>query len=159
LIGVATGEVSGVDVFDIDREHPEAAEWWKGNRHRVPRTRVHRTKSGGLHLVFRHAPGLRCWAARPVVGIDGRGDGGYAIWWPAAGLPVLRDEQPTPWPAWLLDAVKPAPADLVSVQSAASWRPPAGLSGGEAQERYAAAALRSAIERVSRAGEGARNST
>jgi hypothetical protein len=80
LVAVVAGEVSGIDIFDIDRKHPEAVQWWRENRHRVPQTRVHRTRSGGLHVVFRHHHGLRCWTARPVVGIDGRSTGGYIIW-------------------------------------------------------------------------------
>jgi hypothetical protein len=110
LVGVPTGEVSGLDVFDIDApRHPEAAEWWGARRDHLPTTRTHRTRSGGLHLLFRHAPGMRCWAGRPVPGVDGRGDGGFAIWWPAAGLPVLCDAPPVPWPAWLLAELQPLP--------------------------------------------------
>jgi hypothetical protein len=151
LIGIATGEISGIDALDIDRKHPEAVAWWTENRHRVPETRTHRTKSGGLHLLFRHAPELRCWTARPVVGIDGRADGGYCIWWPAAGLPVLRDTPPAEWPGWLLDQVMPKPSGPISIWS------PETISGNA--DRYAEAALNNAVERVSRAGEGVRNST
>jgi hypothetical protein len=103
LIGVPTGEASGAAVLDLDiPRHPEAGEWWTLNRHRLPQTRTHRTRSGGLHLLYRHRPGLRCWAGRPVPGIDGRADGGYIIWWPAAEVPVLCDVPSAPWPAWLL---------------------------------------------------------
>src|SRR5271168_3008733 len=79
LVGVSTGEPSGIDALDLDAKHPEAAQWWTANRHRLPTTR---TRSGGLHLIFRHQPGVRCWIGRPVPGVDGRGDGGFAIWWP-----------------------------------------------------------------------------
>lgn len=151
LIGVVAGEISGFDILDIDRKHPEAVEWWQQNRRRLPETRVHRTRSGGLHVIFRHYPGLRCWTARPVVGVDGRADGGYAIWWPATGLPVLRDAEPVPWPEWLLDVVAPPAPDIVSAESA--------VSPQEVGDRYVEAALRSAVDRVSRAGEGIRNST
>jgi hypothetical protein len=149
LVGLVTGEVSGMDVLDIDRKHPGAVQWWLKNRQRMPQTRTHRTKSGGLHLVFRHAAGLRCWTASPVVGIDGRGDGGYCIWWPAAGFQVLRDTAPAEWPEWLIGEIAPRPAP-VPVSFPISFRCP---------DRYAAAALNSAVERVSRAGEGVRNST
>jgi hypothetical protein len=63
--------------------------------------RRHRTRSGGLHLVFRHAPDIRCSAGRIAPGIDVRGDGGYIIWWPATGLPVLCNGPFAPWPEWL----------------------------------------------------------
>src|SRR5437763_3169884 len=77
MVGVATGEASGFDLLDLDKKHVEATDWWTANRDRMPPTRVHRTRSGGLHVLFRHHPGLRCWAARPVVGVDGRSTGGY----------------------------------------------------------------------------------
>lgn len=81
FIGVPTGEASGVDALDVDApRHPGAAEWFAARRDRLPPTWAHRTRSGGLHLLFQHAKGLRCWAGRPVAGIDGRGDGGYIVW-------------------------------------------------------------------------------
>jgi hypothetical protein len=110
LVGVPTGADSNIGVFDLDSKHPEAVAWWSKNRHRLPRTRVHRTRSGGLHLVFRHLPNMRCWTGRPVPGIDGRGDGGYVIWWPAAGLPVWCDAPTAMWPEWLLIELQPPPS-------------------------------------------------
>jgi hypothetical protein len=102
LVGIATGAVSDIDVLDLDRKHLEADAWWTANRSRLPRTRCHRTRSGGLHLLFRHAVGLRSTAGKIARGVDTRGDGAYVIWWPAAGLPVLNDAMPALWPAWLL---------------------------------------------------------
>ena len=86
LVGVRTGCSSGIDVLDLDRKHREATGVVeRSHRDCLPITRVHRTRSGGLHLVLppsaRHA-----MLDRParVPGIDGRGDGGYVIWWPAS---------------------------------------------------------------------------
>ena len=79
LWGVPTGAVSGIDVLDID---PEGLGWFAANRDRIPVTRVHRTPRGGLHLFFKHAPGLRCSRGRIAPGVDVRADGGYVIWWP-----------------------------------------------------------------------------
>jgi Bifunctional DNA primase/polymerase, N-terminal len=111
LIGVATGEASGFDVLDVDPRHDEALEWCKANQERFPNTRTHKTRSGGVHLLFRHAHGLRCSASRIARGIDVRANGGYAIWWPATGLPVLRAAPLADWPQWLLDQlISPAPA-------------------------------------------------
>ena len=109
LIGVATGAASGVDVPDLDRKHLEATVWWTANRDRLPQTRCHRTRSGGLHLLFRHAADLRSTAGKIAPGVDTRGDGGYIIWWPAAGRPVLNDSSLAPWPAWLLDQLRTPP--------------------------------------------------
>jgi hypothetical protein len=98
LVGVRTGNASGIDVLDLDRKHRQAAEWWMAHRDDLPVTRVHRTRSGGLHLLFQHAPDMRCSASKIAPGIDVRGDGGYVIWWPITGLPVLRDSPLAPWP-------------------------------------------------------------
>ena len=109
LIGVPTGAVSGIDVLDIDAKHPEARGWWAANRTRLPLTRVHRTRSGGLHLLFRHAGGVNCSAGRIVRGIDVRGVGGFIVWWPAAGFPVLRDAPIAPWPEDLVCRLRSKP--------------------------------------------------
>jgi hypothetical protein len=88
-------------VLDLDRKHRQAAEWWTAHRDGLPVTRVHRTRSGGLHLLFQHAPDVRCSVGKITRGVDVRGNGGYVIWWPIAGLPVLHDAELAPWPEWL----------------------------------------------------------
>jgi len=100
LVGVPTGEVSGFHVLDIDARN-SGETWFTQHRDRLPATRVHRTRSGGLHLFFQHQQELRCSAGRIAPGIDVRASGGYVIWWPAAGFPVLCDTIPAPWPEWL----------------------------------------------------------
>jgi hypothetical protein len=111
---VRTGNASGIDVLDLDRKHRDAAEWWMTHRDSLLVTRVHRTRSGGLHLFFRHATAMRCSASKIRPGVDVRGDGGYVIWWPIAGLPVLRQAPLAPWPEWLriqlLSTQRPAPS-------------------------------------------------
>jgi Bifunctional DNA primase/polymerase, N-terminal len=99
----------GVDLLDIDCKHLQAREWWAANLNRLPQTRCHRTRSGGLHLLFRHAAGVHSTAGKIAPGVDTRGDGGYIIWWPAARLPVLKDVSPAPWPAWLLVQLQRSP--------------------------------------------------
>lgn len=101
LVGVRTGNASNIDVLDLDPKHREAAEWWTAHRDSLPATRVHRTRSGGLHLLFQHAFDIRCSASKIAPGVDVRGDGGYVIWWPIAGLPVLREATLARWPEWL----------------------------------------------------------
>jgi Bifunctional DNA primase/polymerase, N-terminal len=100
LIGVATGAISGFDVLDIDAKHQEGHAWWCA--HPLPCTRTHRTRSGGLHLLFQQNGLIRCSAGKIALGVDTRGNGGYVIWWPAYGCPVLSDAPIAPWPAWLL---------------------------------------------------------
>jgi hypothetical protein len=109
LIGVSTGEASGFDVLDIDPKHPEAFDWCRSHHDRLPKTRVHKTRSGGVHVLFRHTQGLRCSASRIARGVDVRANGGYIIWWPATGLPVLRAAPLADWPKWLLDQLMSSP--------------------------------------------------
>jgi hypothetical protein len=97
LVGFATGAASGVDVLDID---PDGASWYGANFDALPLTRAHSTQRG-MHLLFRHAAGLRCSTGRIAPGVDVRADGGYAIWWPREGLP-FEDHPLCEWPDWLL---------------------------------------------------------
>src|SRR6516225_6029160 len=97
LVGFPTGARSGFDVLDID---PEGRKWFDQNFDALPQTLAHSTHRG-LHLVFRHAVGLGCSSGKIAEGIDVRSTGGYAIYWPATGLPV--DDHPIcEWPDWLL---------------------------------------------------------
>jgi Bifunctional DNA primase/polymerase, N-terminal len=152
-VGVPTGKASGIDALDLDKKHSEAHEWWSQNRHNLPQTRTHRTHSGGLHLLFQHAPGLRCWTSRPVIGINGRADGGYLIWWPAASMPVLCDAPLAPWPTWLIDELNPPQSSIPNV----AWTRPTDPSRYRTGSSYAGAALRRAADRVASASIGSRN--
>lgn len=92
LIGVPTGETSGFDVLDIDsKKHPEAIVWWLSHRRYIPPTRTHQTGSGGLHLLFKHHDLSRAGNGRLGTGIDVKANGGYIIWWPAFGRPIVCD--------------------------------------------------------------------
>ncbi|NPD68928.1 hypothetical protein HN018_02840 [Lichenicola cladoniae] len=108
LIGVPTGEVSGWDVLDLDYRHGAKA-FEDANAHRMPETRVHETQSGGRHLVFLHAPGVRNSASEIAPGVDVRGSGGYIIMPPSPGYRIVSDADPVHWPTWLLELVLPAP--------------------------------------------------
>jgi Bifunctional DNA primase/polymerase, N-terminal len=104
LIGVPTGVASGIAVLDVDPRH-NGDQWLEACKRRLPFTRAHRTRSGGVHLLFRWRDGLRNSAGRIAPGVDVRGEGGYIIWWPAHRCPVLDflplDELP-PWPSWIV---------------------------------------------------------
>jgi hypothetical protein len=82
LIGVATGATSGIDVLDIDPRH-NGDKWLSENAARLPISRIHHTRSGGWHILFKHRAGIRNSANKIAPGVDVRGDGGYVIWWPA----------------------------------------------------------------------------
>ncbi len=113
LVGVPTGKTSGLDVLDIDPRHG-GKDWLAEHRHRLLPTRVHLTRSGGLHLLYRYEPGLRCSAGKIAPGVDVRATGGYIIWWPAAGLPVLSNVSAAVWPQWLRKRLSPCGASSVS---------------------------------------------
>lgn len=144
LVGVRTGEASNLAVFDIDKQH-NGQEWWQENRHRLPATRTHRTRSGGLHLWFKHQPGLRCSTARIAPGIDVKAEGGAAIYWPAAGLEVLSDAPLADWPEWLMPPPKPA----VAPSYAAGPRP----------AEHIAARMAGLVRTIASATPGQRNSS
>ena len=103
LIGVPSGSASGLAVLDIDPRHG-GDDWLEANKRRLPYTRAHLTRSGGMHLLFRWPDGLRNSAGLFAPGIDVRGEGGFIIWWPAHRCVVL-DFAPlgdlAPWPPWL----------------------------------------------------------
>jgi hypothetical protein len=147
LIGVATGEVSRIDLLDIDVKHDAARAWWHGNYHRLPRTATFRSHGGGLHLHLIHGPGLRCSAGPPKLplGVDVRANGGQLIHWFAAGCECLDHSPPAPWPAWLLAELLPKPT-----------LPPALPLHRRASNPDAA--IEGVLRTIERASEGTRNS-
>ncbi len=138
LIGIATGAVSALAVLDLDKKHPEAARWWRLNESHIPASRAYRTRSGGVHLYFRHRAGLRCSTGRPVPGVDVRGAGGYIVFWFAAGLECLDHSPRADWPEWLTAEVSPPPPPAPDPR----WRegPPSTRSVAAIVEKVASAA-------------------
>ena len=109
LIGVPTGARSGFDILDLDPRHGSDA-WEAENR--LPITRIHLTQSGGKHVFFRHAEGVRNSQGKIARGLDVRGEGGFIIWWPASGCEVWLDEDIAPWPEdALAAAIRKPPAN------------------------------------------------
>jgi hypothetical protein len=99
-IAVATGQVNDLDILDIDLKRG-GDQWLEENRWRIPETREHRTPSGGWHLLFRHAGGLRCSYDRIASGVEVKATGGLVVWWPSQGWPV-QEAEVAAWPEWLL---------------------------------------------------------
>ncbi len=122
LIGVPTGEASGWDVLDLDYRSG-AKVFELTNQHRLPETRIHETQSGGRHLVFLHAPGVRNSASSIAPGVDVRGSGGYVIVPPSPGYRIISDAEPCHWPDWLLEMVLPKPVPAVPRPAAGPRQP------------------------------------
>ena len=81
-VGVATGEVSGFDVLDIDPRHggDESLAELEAEQGELPATIEQLTGGGGRHLLFKHREGVRNSAGGGLgTGLDVRGDGGYII--------------------------------------------------------------------------------
>jgi Bifunctional DNA primase/polymerase, N-terminal len=107
LIGVPTGP--RFVVIDLDLQHADAVEWLQQNRHRLPLTRTHSTRSGGKHYLFAPTDKVRCSAGKLGPHIDTRGHGGYIIWWPACGLEVLHGGVLAEFPEWICRLLEPPP--------------------------------------------------
>jgi hypothetical protein len=106
LIAYPTGKASGLNVLDIDtKEGKGGAAWLRANAHLIPPTRVQRTRSGGLHIIFQAQDGLRCSAGTIHDGVDVRADGGYAIAWQHHGCVTTQPRDPVPWSSELLELV------------------------------------------------------
>lgn len=104
LPGVPTGKASGYDVLDIDlRPGKDGFTELAARELRLPQTRMHRTQSGGAHVLMR-AAGLASSSGKIAPGVDVRGEGGYVIWWPAAGHTVEQPDMLADVPQWLLEA-------------------------------------------------------
>jgi hypothetical protein len=151
LVGVPTGEPTGLFVLDIDSaKHPEADEWLERHAPYLPETRMHRTQSGGLHLLFQHRAGLKNSTSKLAIGVDTRGEGGYVIWWPLHLSPLVdhRLLPLAPIPEWMVEALKP-PERIIPFPTP---RPPSGNVHG------AMARVEGIVATVALAHQGVRNS-
>ena len=103
LIGVPTGETSGLFVLDID---PKSGDWLEQNRERLPATRAHDTRRGKHFLYRMPAEPVGSSRSKVAFGVDIRANGGYAVWWPAAGLTVENATTIAEAPEWLVTAAR-----------------------------------------------------
>jgi hypothetical protein len=118
LIAVPMGRRTGVFAIDVDASPPHAHDGlgaWRAleAKHAVTPTRVHKTPSGGLHLLYLWPPGrpIGCPIKGLPQGIECKGEGGAIVFPPSSRdgnrYGVIADVEPTDPPAWLLDMVAP----------------------------------------------------
>lgn len=85
LVGVPTGSTTQIAVVDVD---PDGMDFILGEYGALLETgRRHNTRRG-FHYLFRLPDGvvIRSSVGKIAKGVDVRAEGGYIIWWPAAGL-------------------------------------------------------------------------
>ncbi len=177
MIGMPTGELSGLSVVDVDMKNgkdgrqvldaylEEQGEEW-------PVTVEAETPSGGSHLIFETVPGC---ASRTNVfpGVDTRGDGGYVVLSPSKlsdggkykllsfGKPAKMSPaiaslfDKTKFKSKLSAAPEDTPRNAVTKASAGALEAPRQKT--ELDARYAAKALRSEANAVRDAEPGERN--
>ena len=183
LIGMPTGEVSGVVVVDVDiKINRQGDAWLQENSARLPQTRTIRTGSGGLHLYFKW-PGQRVKNSNDKIapGIDVRGDGGYVVVPPSVAPPAkayaVADDAPVAdLPEWLLAVLCPVEPESVTPDTGSvtfSGAQPVGIAhtpsrsvtsggsvtSGQGGTPYGLAALADECLRVRMAGFGNQENT
>jgi hypothetical protein len=120
LIGVPAG--LKFVVIDLDLQHEDAQRWYDENRHRLPLTRTHATRSGGKHLLFAPNDQVRCTASKLGPRVDSRGAGGFIVWWPACGFEVLHGGVLAQVPAWIIETLNPKVIPITTRISATAYR-------------------------------------
>ena len=160
MIGIPTGEASGFFVLDLDcKNGAQGLEWLAAHEHRLPQTRRHRTRSGGVHLLFAMPTGrtIRNSASKVGPGVDVRGTGGYIIAPPSDGYDVVDHAIIAEAPAWLLDLIDPPRvADLPKYGADLPKSRPAQSGDGT---RYGLQALDNECQAILSAPDGGKHDT
>lgn len=161
-IGMVCGEASGIDVIDIDSDDPDQTVRVLGLAEVV--TPAVKTGGGGLHLYFKHAPGLSN-RVKVAPGVDIRTTGGLVVlpgsihpetermyeWVRGAEMPLA------PFPPHLLERwATTAPATSVPAEDHAASLDPTVRAQALAQ---VAAEVADAVVRLRGTPEGKRNDT
>jgi hypothetical protein len=164
MIGIPTGEVSGVWVLDIDVDSVKGTNgfplWSEliARNGEIPSTLTSITPRGGRHLFFLWQPQLTIKSTQgvPGDGIDIRSNGGYVILPPsirADGAEYRWDSQagitPIPAPGWL--------TALVSPRKASTGRSKAARKNPKRDLAWAMAALENECAKIAATPPGQRN--
>ena len=162
MIGIPTGEASGFFVLDLDcKNGAKGLEWLAAHEARLPQTRRHRTRSGGVHLLFGMpaSRAVRNSASRVGPGVDVRGSGGYIIAPPSDGYDVVDHAIIAEAPAWLLDLIDPPAAPRVQSAAASNIRDLAAPRQSSDGTRYGLQALDNECQAILSAADGAKHDT
>jgi hypothetical protein len=154
MIGVPTGSTNNLIVIDVDiKNAARGMEWLELNREALPETRTHKTRSGGLHLLFIAPDGveIRNSASRVAPGVDVRGEGGYVIVPPSEGYQVADPTDPAEMPIWLIKA-------CLKQEERYETRPSNPLVAGDGTP-YGIKALENACANIQNAPEGQKHDT
>jgi len=139
-IAVPMGEMAGLICIDVDTyKHPELDDWIEDWGHCLHGTLTHRTRSGGVHFIFKHpGPGHR-FPATLRDGVDLKANGtGYICWPPTEGYEVADARLPKDFP---LEIVEQALKDK------------GGTGATRTDQSFNAASDDELIERILRADE------
>jgi hypothetical protein len=148
LVGVPTGE--RFVAIDVDLQHAEAQDWYA--RANLPPTRTHRTRSGGVHLLFQPNAMVRNTQGRIARHVDTRGTGGYLVWWPCAGWPVEYPTELAPVPDWIPVLLHGESTDCPARGTAMGTFAPTYFDRGRASAK-----VEGIVRTVATAAEGQRN--
>jgi hypothetical protein len=147
LIAVPTGKTSFI-ALDIDAN---GLQWLHDNQTKLPLTRIHQTRSGGLHYLFTPPNNVKIpnSASKIAPGVDVRGDGGYVIVPPSPGYRALNNSPIALLPPWLSELLTTPPRPRFSDRLVNHPYKAEAITHRMAQ----------AYENVARAPEGQRNQT
>jgi Protein of unknown function (DUF3987)/Bifunctional DNA primase/polymerase, N-terminal len=162
LVGVPMGHASGLFAVDLDVDRTNGELTGAKTLEALgisisAQPCVARTRSGGLHIFYRHRPGLPKNSVKQLEGVDIRSEGGYVIAWSPKTLIEANGatdlQQP---PSALLDALIRAKAKPHGGEADTSTFPSVvGVDDGS--RAWAAAALDQEINALRATQEGGRN--
>jgi hypothetical protein len=93
-IAVPMGSASGLLCVDVDTYKDDAGltKWLSENRHLLKNTLCHKTRSGGLHYIFKHPGDEHRFPAQLRPGVDLKALGNGYICWPGTkGYEVINN--------------------------------------------------------------------
>lgn len=82
-ISVPMGSMSGLLCVDVDSHRSlEAAQWLRDNWEYLKDTKIHKTRSGGFHFIFKHPGDNIRFPSTLCSGVDLKAGGNGYICWP-----------------------------------------------------------------------------